>query len=139
MRFKDKLNDRYLFDEFGLVIQSGREDFLTYPARKTSYQNDWREENGIEADTGLVRFQVQEVSLSCAFMADDDQDFWTKYHSFFQELTKEDYQALYIHDHSVTYAVMYMRTSSFVKRSKRLKGVDKVFVKFKLNLRLHAG
>lgn len=134
MRFKNKLNDRFLYDEFGLVIQSGTEALLAYPERKESYENDWREENGVERDLKLIRFKDKEVGLSCAFIADTDQEFWDNYHEFFNEIAKNGYQDLYIEDHSKTYSVSYKRSSQFVKTSKRLKNVDLVFVKFRLTL-----
>lgn len=134
MRFKDRLNGRLLFDEFGLVIQTGTEGLLLFPERKFGHVNDWREEDGKEYDMSLVRFQEKEVTLNCAIMASDDVEFWTYYNDFFSELIKEGYQTLSIHDHSYIYLVAYKKTSQFVKTSKRLKNVDYVFVKFRLTL-----
>lgn len=134
MRFKDRLNGRLLYDEFGLVIQTGTEGLLTFPERKFGHINDWREEDGLEYDMSLVRYQEKEVTLSCAIMANDDLEFWTRYNDFFKEITKEGYQAISINDHSYIYLVAYKKTSQFVKTSKRLKNVDYVFVKFKLTL-----
>jgi len=57
MRFKDRLNGRLLFDEFGLVIQTGTEGLLLFPERKFGHVNDWREEDGKEYDMSLVDFK----------------------------------------------------------------------------------
>lgn len=132
--FKDKLNGQNLLSKYGLVIQTGTAGLLEFPRRKPGLQNNWREENGTEQDLELVRFEDKEVTLKCAFLADDDTEFWTNYDAFFEELTQEGWQELYIDDHGKTYEMYYRGTSRFEKRSRLLKGVDKVFVKFELEL-----
>lgn len=134
--FNDTLNTKNLYSEYGLVIQTGTAELLTFPERKESLSNDWREENGGEYDLSLVRFKDKEVNLNCAILADNDDDFWDGYNSFFEELSKANWQNLYIDDHSRTYQVHYLKSSSFKKSSKRLKNVPKVFVKFVITLKV---
>ncbi len=136
MVFRDKLNNRNLYNDFGLVIQTGTQELLKYPERKPRLENDWAEENGKEYDLKQPRFRDKEVVLHCAFKADNDTQFWQNYDAFFAELTKEDWQDLYIHDHSRTYQVFYKNTAEFKKSLKRLKNVPKVFVKFELILQV---
>ncbi|WP_172917180.1 hypothetical protein [Capnocytophaga canis] len=132
--FDDKLNNRNLYTDFGLIIQTGTAELLNFPERKESLSNDWREENGKEYDLSLPRFKDKEVTLTCAFMADNDELFWENYNAFFAELTQAQWQQLYIADHSRTYEVFYQKMENAKKGNKRLKNVEKVFVKFDLTL-----
>ncbi len=134
MELIDKLNENSLADTYRMIIQTGTAKLLEYPERKEGVTNDWREENGKEYDLGLVRYKEKTVVLSCAFLADDDEEFWQNYNAFFEELTQSGWQNLYIADHDKTYEISYKKTSNFEKRSKRLRNVDLVFVKFRLTL-----
>ncbi len=134
--FKDKLNDKNLLSMFSFVIKTGTAQLLEFPERKEGVTNDWREENGTETDLDLVRFKDKEVTLDCAIVTDTDTEFWTAYNAFFAELTKPGLQSLFIFDHSQTYQVSYKKTSNFIKTSKNLIGVPKVFVKFNLTLQV---
>lgn len=136
MIFQDKLNLNNLYTAYGLVIQTGTEKLLEFPERKESLSNDWREENGGDYDLTLVRFKDREIILQCAFVAETDVIFWQNYNAFFAEISKEGWQNLYIADHGQTYEVFYKKTSDFKKTLKRLKNVDKVFVKFNLTLQV---
>lgn len=132
--FRDKLNGDYLLDNYGLIIRTGTAKLLQYPTRKEPLSNDWMEENGREYDLESVRFDDKEVVLSCAFMADDDVEFWCFYDRFFAEITKSGWQKLWIYDHTRSYDVFYRESKNFVKTLKRLKDVEKVFVQFDLIL-----
>lgn len=136
MNAYDTLNGKNLLDIFNLVIQTGAEQFLEYPERKETLTNDWAEENGQDYDLELVKFKDKEVTLSCALMAPDDGDFWPYYQSFFSEVTKPGWQNLYIWDHSQTYKVFYKKTGNFKLPLKRIKNVDRVFLKFNLTLQV---
>ncbi len=134
--FLDKINNKNLYDAFGLVIQTGTQDLLKYPERKPRLENDWAEEHGKEYDLKEPKFKDKEVSLHCAFKADNDTAFWQGYNAFFSEITKEGWQDLYIDDHSKTYKVFYKNSTAFKKSLKRLKNVPTVFVKFELILQV---
>ncbi len=136
MNFQDKLNNKNLFSQFGVIIQTGTAELLKFPERKESLTSDWREENGQEYDLSLVRFKDKEISLSCAILADNDVSFWTYYNAFFDEISRVGWQQLYIEDHSKTYQVFYKKSDGFKKAAKRLKGVAKVFVKFQITLQI---
>lgn len=133
-KFRDALNGENLFEQYGLVIQTGTAELLEFPERKTGTENDWREIDGKEYDLGLVKFKDKEVSLVCGMMAGDDQGFWSNYNAFFAALTQSGWQELTIDDHSKTYEVFYKKTGHWEKMRKRLKEVEKVFVKFNLSL-----
>lgn len=134
MVFQDKLNTKNLFSQFGLVIQTGTEQLLAFPERKDTFSIDWRESNGKQYDLKAPVFKDKQITLKCAIMASNDADFWTKRDALFVELSKTAFQDLFINDHSKTYKVFYKNSSNWQKRSKRLKNVPKVFVKFDLIL-----
>ncbi|AKQ39401.1 hypothetical protein [Riemerella anatipestifer] len=135
MKFKDELN-RILLSNYGVVIQTGTEELLAFPERKEVYENDWAEENGGDYILDSPRFKDKEVTLKMGILANNDEDFWQKYNAFFNEVTKAGFQTLYISDHSKSYAVFYKKTTNFKKFLKRLRNVQKVFVKFDLVLKV---
>lgn len=134
--FSDLLNGVDLFENYGLVIQTGTAELLEFPERKETLSNDWAEHDGKEYDLDLVRFKEKEVSLNCAIMAENDDMFWDYYERFFSDLTQPGWQVLYINDHGRTYEVFYKKSGSFRKAQKKLKGVEKVFVKFQITLQV---
>ncbi len=132
----DTLNSKKLRETYGLVIQTGTAKLLEYPERKEPLSNDWLDENGTEYHLSKVYFKDREISLNCAFLAKDDVTYWKNYNAFFAEITKPGYQKLFIYDHGKTYEVFYKKTNAFDKLRKRLKDVEKVFVKFELILQV---
>ena len=136
MEFYDKINERNLFGDFGLVIQTGTADLLKFPERKAPISEDWADEDGAVYDLQAPRFKDKEAQLHCAFIANSDAGFWKVYDSFFKELKKPGYQDLFIYDHSRIYKVFYKQSGAFKKVTKRLKGVDMIFVKFHLTLQV---
>lgn len=135
MDFNDELNNKNLYDEFGLVIQTGTAELLRFPKRKKTFEQDWRESNGKEYDLTNPVFEDKEVTLQCAIIADSAGQFWEKYDAFFNEIAQPGRHELYIDDHDEKlYSVFYVDSSNFQKTSKKLKGVSKIFVKFNLTL-----
>lgn len=132
----DKLNNIDLKTAYGLVILTGTERLLEFPERREPLKTDFEDQNGTDYFLNTVFFKDQEVTLNCGFLAEDDTAFWTNYNAFFAELTASGEQQLYIDDHSKIYKVFYKKTSNFKKSLKRLKNVEKVFVKFDLTLQV---
>lgn len=135
MNFKDKLNNE-LLSNFGTVILTGTEELLAFPERKETYSNDWAEQNGEEYDLSAPKFKDKEVSLKLGILADNDVQFWQNHRRLFAHLKREGILKLYIYDHSREYDVFYKKSSSFKKSTKRLKNVEKVFVKFEITFRV---
>ncbi|MEC5393926.1 hypothetical protein [Bergeyella sp. RCAD1439] len=135
MEFKDRLNDLLLSD-IGTVIMTGTEELLAFPERKEVLENDWPEENGSEYDLSEPKFKDKEVTLKMGILADNDGLFWDYHGDLFNELKKPGLLSLYISDHEETYKVFYKKSSNFKKVLKRLKNVQKVFVKFDLTLKV---
>jgi len=132
----DKINNIDLKETYGLAILTGRERLLAYPERKTPLSFDWQDENGQEYQLKKVFFNDQEITLQMAFMANDNADFWLKYNAFFKEITKPNFQTLWIDDHDMSYQFFYKSANNFNHALKRLKNVVKVFVKFDLTIQV---
>lgn len=132
----DSLNSKNLKQTYGLIIQTGTAKLLEYPERKDPLSFDWQDQNGIDYQLDKVFFKDKEVTLNCAFMADTDVIYWKNYNAFFAEISKAGYQKLYIYDHGKTYDVFYKKTANFEHLRKRLKNVERVFVKFELTLQV---
>ncbi|AFR36545.1 hypothetical protein [Riemerella anatipestifer] len=135
MDFKDKLNN-ILLSNIGVVIMTGTEELLAFPERKEVMENDWAEENGGDYDLSSPKFKDKEVTLKMAILADDNVQFWQYYNTLFAELKKEGELSLYVFDHDQTYKVFYKKSGNFKKVLKRLKNVEKVFVKFDLTFKV---
>lgn len=132
----DTLNTIDLKTAYGLVILTGTEKLLEYPERKEPLQTDFLDQNGTDYYLSTIFFKDKEITLNCAFMADDDTAYWVYYDAFFAAIATTGKQDLFIYDHGKTYKVHYKRTANFKKALKRLKNVDKVFVKFDLILQV---
>lgn len=128
----DKINNIDLKATYGLVILTGTEKLLEYPERKEPLQTDFLDQNGTDYYLNTMYLKDKEVTLSCAFLADNDTQFWLNYNAFFTEITGVGLKQLYIDDHTQAYSIFYKRTGNFKKTLKRLKNVPKVFVKFDL-------
>ncbi|MFX1668756.1 hypothetical protein JZ968_11460, partial [Riemerella anatipestifer] len=135
MDFKDKLNN-ILLSNIGVVIMTGTEELLAFPERKEVMENDWAEENGGDYDLSSPKFKDKEVTLKMAILADDNVQFWQYHNALFAELKKEGELSLYVFDHDQTYKVFYKKSLNFKKVLKRLKNVEKVFVKFDLTFKV---
>lgn len=132
----DTLNTIDLKTAYGLVILTGTEKLLEFPERKEPLKTDFLDHNGTDYYLNTIFFKDKEVTLNCALMADDDTAFWAFYDAFFDAIAAVGKQDLFIYDHGKTYKVFYVRTANFKKALKRLKNVNKVFVKFDLILQV---
>ena len=132
----DTLNSLDLKTNYGLVILTGTERLLEYPERKEPLQTDFLDQNGTDYYLNTVYLKDKEVLLTCAILADDDTEFWTFYNAFFAAITAPGTHELFIDDHSQSYEVFYKKTANFKKGLKRLKNVEKVFVKFDITLQV---
>ncbi|WP_312133392.1 hypothetical protein [Empedobacter sp.] len=132
----DKINNKDLKAIYGLAILTGRERLLAYPERKEPLNFDWQDQNGVDYYLSKVFFKDTEVTLQCAIMANDNVDFWVKYNAFFKEISQPNYQQLFIDDHDMNYQVFYKSGNNFKHSLKRLKNVNKVFVKFDLTIQV---
>jgi len=130
------LNGADLYTTYGLILQEGKSALLTIGERKESLSFSWPEADGTEVDLSAPAFQDYNVTLKMAFLATSQADFNAKRKAFFEELTRPGSHTLTIADHATDYIVYYANSSNFRIGSKRLSGVDLVFVQFDLGLKV---
>ena len=135
MKFNDRINGVEL-SEIGTVILTGTEEFLAFPERKETYENDWREDNGSEYELSLPRFKDKEVTLKMGILARNEDAFWGHYDKLWGLLQKEGVTTIYIDDHQREYRCFYKKSGNFKKTLKRLRNVEQVFVKFELTFKV---
>jgi|SRR6185437_7981526 len=127
----NSLNGHDLKETYGLVISNGTSQFLQFPARKDSVNHDWPEEQGLDIDLGNPKFKAREFTLTCAIIADNQDDFKSRYNGLFTELSGLDTHALYLGELDETYQVYYKNQVNLTKLSK-INNTVKVGVKFDL-------
>ncbi|MDO6388991.1 hypothetical protein Q4E40_02545 [Pontibacter sp. BT731] len=128
------LNGVDTFLAYGFAVMEGQAAFLSFPKRKDSLSHSWAEENGVEIDLGLPRFEAKEVRLKCVFIAPDEQAYWANRNAFFAALAAPGWQQWQIADHGKTYSVYYKESNNFRLVTKRLKTEQEVVCTFELVL-----
>jgi hypothetical protein len=114
---------------FGVGVESGSSDLLKFPDRKDSVTHDWIDENGIDIDLSRVFLASREATFNMWLLADDENDFWTKYNLFLSYLTKPGLRRLTISEFNRDYYVFYKKMVT-LSRLTRIKDVNKVALKF---------
>lgn len=82
------INGKDFFTTFGIVVESGSDDFLKYPAAKETLKHDYGDANGVDVDLSRKYFSEKLCTLSCAFIAVDEASYWEKYGRFFAEISQ---------------------------------------------------
>jgi hypothetical protein len=118
-----------LYTYFGVGVQDGSSDLLKFPDRKDSTTHDWQDENGIDIDLSRVFLASREATFNMWLLADDENDFWTKYNLFLSYLTKPGLRRLTISEFNRDYYVFYKKMVT-LSRLTRVKDVNKVALKF---------
>lgn len=116
---------------YGLLISGGIPSLLALPERKDSLNHDWPEEPGLDIDLSNPQFKARQFTFNCAIIADDRDDFFSKYNGLFTALSVEGVIPLYINDHDRTYNVYYISQQNCTKLSKIIN-TTKVGIKFDL-------
>lgn len=76
-----KFNNIDVFDTFGMCLRKGADNqLLQFSKRKSGYENNWPDENGIETDPGESPvFERLIYNLPVLMIATGKGDFFTKY------------------------------------------------------------
>lgn len=136
MNYGDTLNSKNIFTEFGVSIFHGRENLLKLNERKAVNTVDFADIDGSAYDIDESRVKDSEVVLNCVFSPEETDEFWQKHEKFMLELSKPGWQKLFIKDHNKTYQVFYLRTENMNNKTKRFEGVERVFIRFDLVLKV---
>lgn len=95
---------------FGWMIKSGGDDLLQLYKSKEVYSYDWKDQNGRQYDLSQRFFEDKVVTLSGILIADDEEDFWTKYLALWDLLKSPGSKTLYSYDLKQTFSVFYLDT-----------------------------
>lgn len=129
------INGKSLWDIFGMVIESGSDDFLKYPARKPTITHDWGDANGIDVDLSRVFFEEKTISLRVSLIANTESDFWAKHYGFLAEWAQPGTADWTVSEFRKTFKVFYKESSEFTRFTRiKVEGVNKVACKFTLTL-----
>lgn len=126
------IDGKDLYTTYGVVVLSGSDGFLKFPARKASITHDWGDKNGIDVDLSKPFVESKTVTLECAMIAPDKAVFWTNHTAFFAELMKPGTRRLEVAAFERSFYVYYKDCSTFNRFSKMNNG--KIACKFTLTL-----
>lgn len=118
-----------LYTYFGIGVESGSADFLKFPDRKDSTSHDWKDENGLDVDLTRVFLAAREATLNMWLLADDENDFWTKYNLFLSSVTKPGLRRLTVSEFDRDYYVYYKKMVTLTRLT-RIKDTTKIGLKF---------
>ena len=126
------IDGKDMYSTFGVVVLSGSDDFLKFPARKASISHDWGDKNGIDVDLSKPFVEAKNVTLQCAMIAADKATFWVNHAAFFAELMKPGTRRLEVAAFEKSFYVYYRDCSSFDRFSKMNNG--KIVCRFTLSV-----
>lgn len=121
---------------YGMIVESGSDGFLQYPAAKNGISHDWPDEHGIDVDLTIRKLQSRDISLRCGIIAADADDFWFKYQNLLTDLMAPGNRRIeYTEFGSKSFYVFYNQTNTFTRLTRLLDGtVPKIASKFTLVL-----
>jgi len=115
---------------YGVFLLQGSYDSLMRPAkRKTSLSNNWPEQNGLEIDLTVPKYESKEAELSFILSASSETEWWTRYNAFFTLLKSPGERSLFVKELNKTFLVYYIETSSYEQLT-TIKSVSKVVARF---------
>jgi len=123
-----------IWTTYGAFLLKGSYDSLMRPPkRKVSLSNNWPEQNGLEIDLTLPRYESKEVELSFILSAGNEAQWWTRYNAFFAALMATGERSLFVHELEKTFLVYYIETTSYEQLT-TIKAVSKVVARFTVKL-----
>jgi len=128
-----KIDGLDFWDEYGVFVEGGTDDFLVFPERKESIIHDWNDEDGIDIDTSTPYFKEREFTLKCALIADNEADFWAKYEAFINKWMEPGARQLEVVELSKEFFVIYQKCTQFT-RFTRLKTANRIACKFTIQI-----
>jgi hypothetical protein len=116
------------WNEFGIfILKEGLNDWLAFPAVKDRFSHDWKDEDGIEIDTGEVYLKEKNVSLRIIFVAGSPAEFWENYEKLQLLLISGGVRKIRIGELGRDFEACYL-SSSEVSKPKPLRGTEKIIL-----------
>lgn len=120
-----------LWTTFGMLVESGSDDFLKYPDRKDSITHDWQDSNGLDVDLSRPLFKDRDITLKMAIIVSSEEEFWTKRNAFLAQWAQPGTHRLTVGEFQQTFYVYYKSCASF-SRFTRILDATKIACKFTL-------
>lgn len=129
-----QMDGKDLWTAYNLIVESGSDDFLKYPAKKESITHDWRDSNGIDIDLSRVFVNPREISLNCAIVVSDAAEFWNKYNGLIADLSQPGKRRITVVEFgSRSFFVAYSQCTNFSRLTRVKEGTaTKIACKFTL-------
>ncbi len=122
---------------FGVLVESGSADFLKYPSKKDSITRNWSDAHGIDVDLSLMFFNERRISLRCAILADDENDFWLKHEALIVQLMQPGIHRMEVAEFGLrSYYVFYNETSQYDRFTRVRDDANRIRVAMKFTLNL---
>ena len=119
-----------IWTTYGAFLLKGSYDSLMRPAkRKASLSNNWPEENGLEIDLTVPKFEAKDADLSFILSASNETEWWTRYNAFFALLKTAGERSLYVAELNKTVMIYYQEVTSYEQLTV-IKNVSKVAARF---------
>lgn len=119
-----------IWTTYGTFLLHGSYDGLMRPPkRKVSLSNNWPEQNGIEIDLTVPKYESKEAELSFILSASSEAEWWTRYNAFFTLLKLSGERSLFVKELNKTFLVYYIEVTSY-EQITTIKSVSKVVSRF---------
>jgi hypothetical protein len=130
------IDGKDVWNNYGLIVESGSDGFLEYPAAKQGISHDWPDQHGVDVDLSKRFLQSRDISLRCGIIAVDANDFWAKYRALISDLMLPNARRIeYAEFGAQSFYVFYNTTNAFTRFTRLLDGtVQKIACKFTLVL-----
>lgn len=122
--------DGISFADYGVVIDTARDELLKSPAVKKNLNRKIGTKDGQIYDVDHLVFSSKESTFKCHFKAVSIAAFWQCYDAFFSALIQPEERQLYVDSLGETYPCYYKKSSGFKILSLR----GPVIVEFNLTL-----
>jgi hypothetical protein len=131
------IDSKDIWINYGMIVESGTDGFLEFPATKPNISHDWPDQHGIDVDLSQMLLQSRQINLRCGIIADSEADFWVKYLALLSDLTQANARRIEIAEFgNQSFKVFYSTTNSF-DRFTRILNAAKIACKFTLVLVEH--
>lgn len=110
------INGLNAFTTYGLIFKEGTfEELMRLPERKPGVENDWPDQDGIERDLQVIKYQSKQVSVNCVLSAVDQADFKVKYTALKTFLKDAGYFFLLNQSFQIQWKLLYQSMEDYVQ------------------------
>ncbi|MHA4844410.1 hypothetical protein ACX0G7_09610 [Flavitalea antarctica] len=125
------IDGRDLYTVFAMIVESGSDSFLKYPAKKESITHDWLDSDGQDVDLSRVFFKERDVTLTIVTLAESAADFRAKYDGFLDLMKQPGLRRIHITELDKDYHVFYKECNNFSRFTRVKVGAgEKVVCRF---------